>query len=164
MAIRASKELLDQIKMHGEESYPHECCGFLLGTREGQVNVVKALFPARNEWPDADTVMAGARPSSSEKSESQGSKQESRRNRYLITPQQWIQADNYARENLQGIIGYYHSHPDHPAVPSGFDLDHSCWPSESYIIVSIKDGKADALNSFNKPDYDAFEQEEIIVE
>ncbi|HEU4390223.1 MAG TPA: Mov34/MPN/PAD-1 family protein, partial [Blastocatellia bacterium] len=62
-----------------------------------------------------------------------------------------------------GIIGYYHSHPDHPAAPSGFDLDHSCWPGESYIIVSVERGKAAALNSFRKPDYAQFVQEEVIV-
>ena len=161
MAIKASKQFLDQIRSHGEESYPHECCGFLLGTREDQVNIVKGLFRARNEWPDSEQdggLISEADPVA------KSTRKESPRNRYLITPQQWIQADAYARECGLGIIGYYHSHPDHPAVPSGFDLDHSCWPSESYVIVSINDGKAATLNSFNKPDYDAFEQEEIIVE
>lgn len=140
MAIRVKKEHLDQIRQHGERTYPHECCGFLLGVIEDGVNVLRETYAAENERED------------------------SRHNRYLITPQQYKRADAYARERKLGIVGYYHSHPDHPAAPSGYDLDHSCWPGESYIIVSIVHGKASALNSFTKPDYTRFEQEEILTE
>ena len=140
MAIRVKREHLDQIRKHGEETYPHECCGFLLGTREGETNVLKEAYPAENE------------------------RQESRETRYLITPEQYKQADDYARSRGLGVVGYYHSHPDHPALPSGYDLDHSCWPGESYIIVAVARGKAAALNSFTKPDYTRFEQEEILIE
>jgi proteasome lid subunit RPN8/RPN11 len=91
-------------------------------------------------------------------------KRESQKNRYWITPEQYRRADQYARDRGLGIIGYYHSHPDHPAEPSGYDLDHSCWPGESYIIVSIEQGRAARLNSFTKPDYESFVQEEVIVE
>ncbi|HEV8483960.1 MAG TPA: M67 family metallopeptidase [Blastocatellia bacterium] len=151
MAIKVSREQLEGIKRHGEETYPHECCGFLLGTSDGNANELRELYRAQNEWQDAD------------KPKLADGRRESRENRYLITPEQWKRADDYARERSIGIIGYYHSHPDHPARPSGFDLDHSCWPGESYIIVSIQHGKAEALNSFTKPDYTQFEQEEIIV-
>ncbi|HXG68542.1 MAG TPA: M67 family metallopeptidase [Blastocatellia bacterium] len=140
MAIRVKDEHLDRIRKHGEQTYPHECCGFLLGANDNGVNLLREVYPAENE------------------------RQDSRHNRYLITPEQWKRADDYARSQGLGIIGYYHSHPDHPAAPSGYDLDHSCWPGESYIIVSVEQGKAAALNSFTKPDYTKFEQEEIIVE
>ena len=139
MAIRVKQEHLDEIKRHGERSYPHECCGFLLGTSDGGANVLEEVYPAENERTD------------------------SRHNRYLITPDQYKSADAHARERRLGIIGYYPSHPDHPAAPSGYDLDHSCWPGESYIIVSVEQGRAAALNSFTKPDYTKFEQEEIII-
>ncbi|HJQ69390.1 MAG TPA: M67 family metallopeptidase [Blastocatellia bacterium] len=139
MAIRVKQEHLDEIKRHGEQSYPHECCGFLLGASVGGANVLEEVYPAENERTD------------------------SRHNRYLITPDQYKRADAHARDRKLGIIGYYHSHPDHPAAPSGYDLDHSCWPGESYIIVSVEQGRAGALNSFTKPDYTKFEQEEIIV-
>lgn len=152
MAIKAKQTQLDEIKRHGEETYPHECCGFLLGSHEDGVNRLGGLYRAINEWQDGDMP------------ELPDGRRESRANRYLITPEQWKRADAHAREQGLGIIGYYHSHPDHPAQPSGFDLDHSCWPTESYIIVSIQDGKAATLNSFTKPDYTKFEQEEIIVE
>ncbi len=154
MAIKVTEQLLDLIRKHGEETYPHECCGFLLGYNEQGTNVLKGIYRAENEWPAADeTVQA-----------KQGASRESLRNRYLITPDQYKRADLFARERGQGIIGYYHSHPDHPARPSGYDLDHSCWPGESYIIVAVERGAAAALNSFTKPDYTQFEQEEILVE
>lgn len=140
MAIKVNSEHLDQIRKHGEKTYPHECCGFLLGTREGETNVLAEVHAAENE------------------------RQESRETRYLITPEQYKRADEYARGRGLGVIGYYHSHPDHPAAPSGYDLDHSCWPGESYIIVAVEQGKSAALNSFTKPDYTRFEQEEVLIE
>ena len=140
MAIKVNSEQLDQIRKHGEKTYPDECCGFLLGAREGETNVLGEVYPAENE------------------------RQESRETRYLITPEQSKLADDYARSRGIGVIGYYHSHPDHPAAPSAYDLDHSCWPGESYIIVAVEQGKAAALNSFTKPDYTSFEQEEILIE
>lgn len=140
MTIRLRSEHLYKIREHGEQTYPYECCGFILGARDGFTNVVAEIHPAENE------------------------RKESRETRYLITPEQSKGADEYARSRGLGVIGYYHSHPDHPAAPSGYDLDHSCWPGESYIIVAVEQGKSAALNSFTKPDYDKFEQEEIVVE
>ena len=140
MAIKVKQEHLKQIKAHGERAYPHECCGFLLGKRESETNVLVETYAAENE------------------------RQDSRETRYLITPDQYKRADDYARNRALGVIGYYHSHPDHPAAPSGYDLDHSCWPGESYIIVAVEHGKAAALNSFTKPDYTRFEQEEIVID
>ena len=140
VAIRVKQEHLDQIAKHGEKTYPYECCGFLLGTRQGETSILGEAHAAENE------------------------RQESRETRYLITPEQYKRADDYARSRGLGVIGYYHSHPDHPAAPSGYDLDHSCWPGESYIIVAVEKGKAVALNSFTKPDYTRFEHEEIVIE
>ncbi|MGH9824227.1 MAG: Mov34/MPN/PAD-1 family protein [Blastocatellia bacterium] len=158
MAIRLTEALLEAIKTHGEETYPNECCGFLVGTMSDSENVLGALYKAENEWVDGEPGI-GAGPLSGT-----SVKPESRRNRYLITPEQWKKGDAYARSLGFGIIGYYHSHPDHPAVPSGFDLDHSCWPGESYIIVSVQKGRATDISSYNKPDYSKFEKEEILVE
>jgi proteasome lid subunit RPN8/RPN11 len=153
LAIKVTREQLDRIRRHGEQSYPHECCGFLLGASEGGINLLKEVYPARNEWEDAAPGEQAAA----------GGPAESRKNRYLITPEQYRSADQYGRGRGLGIIGYYHSHPDHPAAPSGFDLDHSCWPGESYMIVAVERGRAADLNSFTKPDYTHFEQEEILV-
>jgi proteasome lid subunit RPN8/RPN11 len=138
--IKVRREHLEEIKRHGEEAYPNECCGFLLGESLEGGNVLTKVYRAENERRD------------------------SRHNRYLITPDQYRRADAFARERKLGIIGYYHSHPDHPAAPSGYDLDHSCWPAESYLIVSVMNGKAVDINSFSKPDYTKFEPEEILVD
>ena len=154
MAIRLKKKHLEAINRHGEETYPHECCGFLLGISEEGVNVLEEVYRAQNEWPE----------SGDEKPPADGARRESQANRYLITPEQYRAADRVARERNLGIIGYYHSHPDHPAAPSGYDLDHSCWPGESYIIVSVAKGKAETLNSFTKPDYTEFQREEVLIE
>jgi proteasome lid subunit RPN8/RPN11 len=165
VAIKVKKEHLEQIRLHGEQTYPRECCGFLLGTLESGTNILQEVYPADNEWSesinDSDTLEEGT-PAGLQSEEVK--RRESKKNRYWITPEQYRRADAYARNRKLGIIGYYHSHPDHPAAPSGYDLDHSCWPTESYIIVAVDDGKGAALNSFTKPDYDRFEREEILVE
>lgn len=157
MAIRVKQEHVESIYQHGEREYPRECCGFLLGVNTDGVNLLGEVYPAQNVWEKESHYLAAGEADEAKKSES-------KLNRYLITPDQYRQADAYARERGYGIIGYYHSHPDHPAAPSGYDLDHSCWPGESYIIVSIQQGKAATLNSFTKPDYTEFEQEDVLIE
>jgi len=153
LTIKAKAKHLELIRKHGEETYPRECCGFLIGKVEDQANVLLDLYRAENEWKGSDATDDRERTAG----------EQSQSNRYLITPAQYQKADAFARSLGAGIIGYYHSHPDHPARPSGYDLDHSCWPGESYMIVSIAGGKADTLNSFSKPDYAHFEPEDIVV-
>jgi proteasome lid subunit RPN8/RPN11 len=150
------QEHLDKISGHGEQTYPQECCGLLLGSMGDRLNVLHEVYPVENVWEKSSSFLRD--------DIEQYRREESRDNRYLITPAQYKRADDYARERGLGVIGYYHSHPDHRAEPSGYDLDHSCWPGESYIIVSVEKGKATAVNSFTKPDYTEFELEEIIVE
>lgn len=142
--IKVTQEHLEAIRQHGEETYPYECCGFLIGEKDADTNVLRVVYRAENEWTKA-------------------TERESQANRYLITPEQARRAEMFAREQNLGIIGFYHSHPDHPAEPSGFDLDHSCWPSDSYLIVAVEKGQASVLNSFMKPDYEHFVQEEIVI-
>lgn len=140
MAIKISSGHLAEIRKHGEETYPYECCGLLLGKEQAGVKVLQAVRRVEN------------------------SREDSRHNRYLIPPQEIVRGERYARENGMDVIGFYHSHPDHPARPSGYDLDHA-WPWYSYIIVSIEQGKAADLNSWlMQEDRTGFDQEEIIKE
>jgi len=165
LAIKVKREHLEQIRLHGEQTYPQECCGFLLGRHENGTNILEEVYPADNEWSDAinkGQTLEQRTPAAGQSDEVK--QRESQKNRYWITPEQYRRADAHARERKLGIIGYYHSHPDHPAAPSGYDLDHSCWPTESYIIVAVERGTSAALNSFTKPDYDKFEQEAVLVE
>jgi len=140
MTIKISKEQLDTIKRHGEQSYPYECCGLLLGKMSGGIKTLADTLPISNSRED-----------------------EARHNRYLISPDEFLKAQRLARGRGLDIIGCYHSHPDHPARPSGFDLDHATFPGDSFIIASVAKGKAVDLNSFvMTEDRSAFEIEEII--
>ena len=96
------------IRRHGEETYPHECCGALVG-RDGRVEAAVALPNTTDEGP---------------------------RRRFLVRPSDYRQAEQRARELGGELLGFYHSHPDHPARPSQYDLDHA-WPTFSYVIVSV---------------------------
>lgn len=125
------------IREHGETTYPHECCGFLLGTVEGTGRRVDDLLAAENVH------------------------EENRQRRFLITPKAYMLAERQARTQGRDIVGFYHSHPDHPARPSQYDLDHA-WPNLSYIIVSVQEGKAADLASWSlADDRKAFDAEEI---
>jgi proteasome lid subunit RPN8/RPN11 len=87
---------------------------------------------------------------------------EAKYNRFLITPDAFMRGEKAAREKGLDIIGFYHSHPDAPARPSKYDLDHA-WPWYSYVIVSIKAGEADVMTSWVlREDRGAFGEEDII--
>src|SRR5438046_8325029 len=96
------------IRTHGQEPYPHECCGALVG-RDGHVAAVVPLPNTTEEGP---------------------------RRRFLVRPSDYRLAERRATELGAELLGFYHSHPDHPARPSQYDLDHA-WPTFAYIIVAV---------------------------
>ncbi len=137
--ITVSEKHLDEIGRHGEQEYPHECCGLLLGTfgADGSKTVVET-YPISN-----------AREA------------EARHNRSLITPLELLRGERYARERSLDVVGNYHSHPDHPAVPSQYDLEHA-WPTWSYIIVSVRERAAADWRSWEmRADRSQFDEEEL---
>jgi proteasome lid subunit RPN8/RPN11 len=115
---------LDEIRRHGEETYPHECCGVLLGEMEDRGNLVKA------------TVRCG------------NTRDDSPQNRYHIDPKELVKVQREGRERGYDIVGFYHSHPDHPAKWSQTDLTEAHWIGCSYVITSVDQGKAAITNSF----------------
>jgi proteasome lid subunit RPN8/RPN11 len=117
MTLVLPPALLEQICRHGEETYPHECCGFLFGSQEDGVRRIAEIRRQPNE------------------------RTESRNNRFLITPRQFRNAERAARAAGLLMVGIYHSHPDSPARPSEYDRDHA-WPWYSYLIVSVGRGSA----------------------
>ena len=125
MTLHITDSQLSAIKEHGERTYPHECCGFLLGKMDGDQRHVEQVMPAVN---------------------SRG--EEEKHNRFTITPEASMKAEKAARTAKLDIIGHYHSHPDHPAEPSVYDLDHATWPGYSFAIVSVHEGEAQIVNSF----------------
>lgn len=125
--------VLDAIHAHGRDTYPHECCGALLGS-EGRVRSSVALPNTTEEGP---------------------------RRRFLVRPSDYRDAERAAAEAGLDLVGFYHSHPDHPATPSQYDLDHA-WPSFSYVIVSVMAAAPADLRSWKlRDDRSAFDEEPI---
>ncbi len=122
--LRITQSDLDSLRRHGEEAYPHECCGILLGRLEGETRTVEAVLRAGNTRSDSP------------------------HNRYHIDPGELVAAQRRAREQGLDIVGFYHSHPDHPARWSPTDLAEAHWFGCSYVITSVEKGKAAATSSF----------------
>src|SRR5919201_7090126 len=124
--LKLPQSVLDALRRHGEEIYPHECCGVLLGRAEldDDVREVSRIVRAGNTRSDSP------------------------HNRYNIDPRELIAAQQLARESGEDIVGFYHSHPDHPARWSQTDLAEAHWYGCSYVITSVNLGRADTTNSF----------------
>ena len=138
--ISITTDLLNQIREHGVKDYPYECCGLLLGRFTEEGKTVKQPYPISNAREES-----------------------AKRNRFLIEPEELMRGERFAREHNLDVVGFYHSHPDSPAVPSQYDLEHA-WPTYSYIIVSTTAERAGDLFSWEQePDRSRFNQEEIRV-
>jgi len=138
-----SSELYEALRRHGEETYPHECCGVLLGISEDGTNDVKSAVRAGNTRTD------------------------SAHNRYNISPQELIKIQREGRVAGLDIVGFYHSHPDHPAQWSQTDFAEAHWVGCSYVITAVEKGTATVTNSFlltgTGEEDKAFEDEKIEV-
>lgn len=120
-----TEPLMDEIRRHGEEAYPKECCGVLIGTYSNADNTVRELYRTENRHED------------------------DHERRYLITPENYRAAEAYARKEGLDVVGVYHSHPDHPARPSETDLEQATFPGFTYVIVSVEDGEARDLTAWD---------------
>jgi proteasome lid subunit RPN8/RPN11 len=140
--LKISSELADKIRAHGVQTYPHECCGALLG-KDVEVadrrvyREIHALHPLVNRRDDSPY------------------------NRFSVTSQDVLDAEKSARQQGLEVVGWYHSHPDHPARPSQYDRDHA-WPWYSYIIVSVANRIPEEMTSWRlAEDRGEFESEGI---
>ncbi|HSY10660.1 MAG TPA: M67 family metallopeptidase [Verrucomicrobiae bacterium] len=122
MSITASD--LEQLRRHGEDAYPAECCGILLGKFEGDGRRVYSIVPCQNACADG------------------------RSTHFVIDPREVIQAQRAGRDLGLEIVGFYHSHPDHPAQWSPTDLEEAHWIGCSYLITSVERGRSTTTNSF----------------
>jgi proteasome lid subunit RPN8/RPN11 len=142
--LTITQEAFGSLRRHGEETYPHECCGVLLGKddADGGRSVIKV-------------VRCG------------NTRTDSPQNRYNIAPKELIRVQLDAREEGLDILGFYHSHPDHPAQWSKTDLAEAHWFGCSYVITSVVQGRADITNSFllagESEEQKRFENEELQV-
>lgn len=141
--LRISPKDYSAIRQHGEETYPHECCGVLLGTMDGGDRVVTSTARCGNTRLDSP------------------------QNRYNIDPKELVRIQRQGRDRGEDIVGFYHSHPDHPAQWSVTDLAEAHWIGCSYVITSVARGKADITNSFELTGTDEadkkFAGEKIVV-
>ena len=125
--LKLRTALAAKIQAHGMETYPHECCGAILGRDENGSREAHVLLPLANRREDSP------------------------RNRFEVTPEDVQLAEKTARDQNLELIGWYHSHPDAPARPSEFDREHA-WPWYSYIIVSVQSGMPRDMNSWRLQD------------
>ena len=144
MSLIVSPEVYAAIRAHGEQTYPNECCGIMLGKNIGDDLEVWMLIRAGNTRTD------------------------SAHNRYHIAPQELIAAQREGRKNGLDILGFYHSHPDHPAHWSQTDFAEAHWFGCAYVITAIEKGRAAITNSFlltgTSEDDKAFVNQEIRIE
>jgi proteasome lid subunit RPN8/RPN11 len=142
--LKLTEQVYDTIRRHGEETYPHECCGVLLGRSEDGLNAVEEAVRAGNTRTD------------------------SAHNRYQIAPQELVKIQRLGRESGFDIVGFYHSHPDHPAQWSATDFAEAHWLGCSYVITAVEQGVARQTNSFlltgTSEENKSFENERMEVE
>ncbi len=122
-----SEQIVNEIREHGARDYPNETCGAMLGLDNDADREVRVLFPLTNRRDDSP------------------------RNRFSITSDDVRAAEKAARASKLEVLGWYHSHPDHPAKPSEFDREHA-WPWYSYIIVAVAAGKPADMTSWRLVD------------
>jgi len=137
--LQIPNEILARIHRNAEEAYPEEGAGFLLGA-DGDARHVTEIFALPNAREET-----------------------ARQNRYLITPEDYLKAELAAERLGLGLIGVFHSHPDHPNRPSEYDREWA-QPFFSYIITSVNEGKAIESRSWRlSEDRSKFEEEEINI-
>jgi proteasome lid subunit RPN8/RPN11 len=123
--LKLNKSDYEALRKHGEETYPYECCGVLLGTMDDDgARIVTSTARCGNTRDDSP------------------------HNRYNIDPKELVRIQREGRGRGEDIIGFYHSHPDHPAQWSQTDLAEAHWFSCSYVITAVEKGKAALTNSF----------------
>jgi proteasome lid subunit RPN8/RPN11 len=127
LQVWMSHDVAERIRHHGAETFPYECCGALLGRDSQETREVLELFPLVNRRDDSP------------------------RNRFEVTANDVRDAEKAATAHGLEVIGWYHSHPDHPARPSDFDREHA-WPWYSYVIVSVMAGKPADMTSWRLRD------------
>lgn len=137
--LRMSARLLQTIRDHGRQSYEDEACGVIYGRSQDGTKEVLALQRLEN------------------------SRDGERHRRFLITPEDYKQAETQASARGLELLGFYHSHPNHSAYPSAYDLEHA-WPFFSYVIVSVRNSEPSEVRSFvMEDDRSGFSEEELRI-
>ena len=118
------QEILDDIFVHSEETYPEECCGILVGHDAEDRRIISGAHRSENV------------------------SRERRHERYVIDEKKLLEVSERIRGLSVDVIGFYHSHPDYPSSPSGYDTETAAWPGYSYLIVSVEKGRVASARSW----------------
>lgn len=141
MAVYLPEGLQKFIFYQLQQDYPNEGGGFLLGKIEAGITHIVRTITVENVFETEEQY-----------------------HRYAMTPQNWARMEDEADELGLVLVGYYHSHPDSPAIPSDYDRDHAL-PNFVYIITSVQDGKAVDMTCWRlKPDRTAFDAEQLVIQ
>jgi proteasome lid subunit RPN8/RPN11 len=136
--IEMPQHALEAIRRHGRETYPEECCGALLGEIAAESARIARVEALPND------------------------RQEERRRRFRISPEEYIRAEQRAEQEGLSLVGFYHSHPDHPAVPSAYDREHAL-PFFHYVVLAVSRGEPQEVSSWVlSQDRGEFEREELV--
>ena len=139
--LKLSRQIETEIRQAGADAYPNECCGIMFGSGEGADHAVKSLRPIVNARESGEQY-----------------------HRFLSTAEDMMQAELEARRLGLEIVGFYHSHPDHPAKPSDYDRDHAL-PFYSYIILRVAEGRPELMTSWRlRISREAFDPEPFEIE
>jgi proteasome lid subunit RPN8/RPN11 len=145
VTLKIEQRHVEAIRRQAEREYPRECCGLLVGriSEDGRAREIAELFPVANSFDEEGE----------------------RHHRMRIAPLDYARAEREYAARGYGVVGNYHSHPDHEAVPSRFDLEHLApWPTMSYVVVSVRGGETQELRSWElAPDRSRFDEEEIVT-
>ena len=140
MSLQIPREILAQIHLLGEQAYPEEGAGLLLGDQEGQEHHVREILPLTNSR-----------------------EAQARHNRYQLSPQEYLLGEQRAESRGMAVLGVFHSHPDHPNRPSEYDRQWA-WPNFSYLITSVMQGGSAGSRSWRlREDRTAFDEELVAL-
>ena len=139
--LKLTRHIEEAIRKAGADAYPNECCGILFGSEDGDNHIVMSSRPIENARESGEQY-----------------------HRFLITAEDMMQAELEARKLGLEIVGFYHSHPDHPARPSDYDRDHAL-PFYSYIILRVAEGRPEQMTCWRlQLSREAFDSETFVVE
>ncbi len=147
MLLSLTPAHLENLQCHAEQHYPRECCGILLGLSQGDRRQVVTILAGTNIWKPASEAEAFSH---------------NQRDRFLLDPRDLLRAQRQARATSLSVLGIYHSHPDHPAVPSECDR-RQAWPDYSYLILAIHNREMTDWQSWRLDPEGQFRSESILV-
>lgn len=161
--LKITTAAADTIRQHGREGYPFEICGLLIGTTTGGSREVQEAWPLRNAWeddPEQRADMFRALEAEGTAATAAAWEAEDTSRRFFVSPREQMLAEKRARAMGLQVVGVYHTHPNHPAVPSAFDRSIA-WEGWSYVIVSVREGQIAEFRSWIIEDGGPFQEETV---